>query len=80
MVSDHTGLHADYAIFAEAMKEQGIEVSISPGTSMNVENATFVASNGLARHYRITDDMVSAPSRPPGATPPQRRERRQTTC
>ena len=57
MVSDNTGLADDFPAFAAAMAAAGIEVSVSPGTSMNVANATFIAKGGMARQYRITDDL-----------------------
>jgi len=47
----------DFTIFAEAMKSAGILVSISPGHSQNLQNATYVTENALAAHYRISDDL-----------------------
>jgi len=47
----------DFTVFAEAMRAEGILVSISPGHSQNFLNASFVAEKALAAHYRISDDM-----------------------
>ena len=47
----------DFTAFAEAMKAQGILVSISPGHSQNLLNATYVTERALAAHYRISDDL-----------------------
>ena len=47
----------DFTIFAEAMRAEGILVSISPGHSQNFMNASYVAERALASHYRISDDL-----------------------
>ena len=58
MVSDHDGLYTeDFTLFAEVFKAAGIEISVSPGTSMNPLNASYIVTQSLARHYRITNDM-----------------------
>ena len=58
MVDNEQGLLVDdFTAFAEAMKAQGILVSISPGHSQNVVNATYVSERALAAHYRISDDL-----------------------
>lgn len=58
MVSDRNGLYEDdFALFAASFKAAGIDVSVSPGTSMNPKNASFIARNGLARQYRVTNDL-----------------------
>jgi hypothetical protein len=59
MVSDRHGLYTDdFTLYAQMMKEVGITVSVSPGgPSFNLENATLIASQGLAEQYRVTNDM-----------------------
>ena len=58
MVENDEGLLIDdFTAFAEAMKAQGILVSISPGHAQNIVNATYVAERALATHYRISDDL-----------------------
>jgi len=47
----------DFTLFAEAMRDVGILISISPGASQNFANASYVTENALASHYRISDDM-----------------------
>lgn len=52
------GLYTDdFSTFATAFAEVGIEVSVSPGTSMNVANASFIGKHAYAAQYRITQDL-----------------------
>lgn len=58
MVSDSNGLYVDdFTLFARAMAAVDILVSVSPGNSMSVENATYLSENALAVMYRISNDL-----------------------
>lgn len=53
-----SGLYTeDFTAFAKAMAAVGIVVSVSPGNSMNVDNATYISENALAAQYRISNDL-----------------------
>ena len=54
------GLYTDdFRAFAEAFKAAGVEVSVSPGSSMNPANASWIAANAYAKHYRITNECAT---------------------
>ena len=45
----HSGLYtAEFTLFAETFGAHGITVSVSPGTSMNLANATYIGQRHLA--------------------------------
>jgi hypothetical protein len=48
---------AGFFLCAEAFAGVGITLSVSPGTSMNPLNGSYVASHGLAAQYRVTNDF-----------------------
>ena len=45
--------------FGEAMRNAGITVSYSPGISVTPANGTFIARNGYAISYRVSEDMCA---------------------
>jgi alpha-galactosidase len=49
----HAGLYTpDFTLFSEVFRSHGIALIISPGTSMNLANATYIAQGGLAEQVR----------------------------
>ena len=56
--STWAGLYTpDFTAFAQAFARVGITLSVSPGSSMNLGNGTYIAATGLAAQYRTTTDF-----------------------
>ena len=72
ITSNGTGLYTDeFTQFARAMRDAGIELSVSPGVSMNVANFSYIAENSLATEVRITNDLWDEWSNPSCENDPQ---------
>lgn len=58
ITSNGTGLYTnEFTLFARAMRAVGLELSVSPGVSMNPANFSYIAGNSLATEVRITNDL-----------------------
>jgi alpha-galactosidase len=72
ITSNGTGLYTtEFTLFAREMRAVGIELSVSPGVSMNAANFSYMAQNSLATEVRITNDLWDFWSNPDCDSNPQ---------